>query len=133
MVKLFLIFVVLFSLLLFVDGEEAIGVAEEEPAAVEQPGIMLSDGTELSEINLRSVWAEACILMWKSLVHVKQLDLPDDQGYCCQTPYRTLYSEHQSVLALGGAKNSASPKFLRFLSERHNRGFYIYSLRKLII
>lgn len=128
--KLLLIFILFLLFCLLGSGMNRVwgrDIAMAEKSS-EQPESLFSN---ISEIEVDD-YLRANVFIRNILSPIKQLDLPEDHGHSYHLSAKILYHSNKSVLT---ARNQTfySQKFMRLLSARHINGFYIYSLRKLII
>lgn len=129
--KLLLIYMtLLFLCLLIGPGGERISLKEEVKTEVLMPSDQVS--AESTDIIADSHWLRTYCMIWKVLNPVKQLDLPSDYKSWNGIPCKSLSSSHKSYAPIP-LQESHAAQFMRFLSARHSDGFYIFSLRKLII
>lgn len=129
--KLLLIYMTLLSLCLLIGpGGERISSQEEVKSEVLMP--LSQESVDCPTIVAESHWLRTYYMMLKVLNPVKQLDLPSDYKSWNGIPCKSLSSSHKSYAPIP-LQESHAAKFMRFLSARHSDGFYIYSLRKLII
>lgn len=129
--KLLLIYLTFLSLFLLAGpGGERTSSKDEVKAEVLLSSSQIS--TESPASVAESHWLRNYYMMLRILNPVKQLDLPSDYKSWNGIPCKSLSSSHKSYAPMPLQKRHVV-KFMRFLSARHSDGFYIYSLRKLII
>lgn len=86
---------------------------------------------QISSSDNKEKLAEAYAMLG-AFTPVKQQDIPENTGSFSDFYYKTSLMNHSSLqINLHG--RMCSGDFIRFLAERHQAGFYIYSLRKLIV
>lgn len=129
--KLLLIYITLLTLCLLIGpGGERTSSKEEVKSEVLMPSARIP--VDCPTIVAESHWLRTYYMMLKVLNTVKQLDLPSDYKSWNGISCKSLSSSHKSYAQMP-LQESHAAQFMRFLSVRHSDGFYIYSLRKLII
>lgn len=130
--RLVLIFFILFSCCLWAGfGKQQTGLLTEMPQEKQETGMQVS--SKLSDHFGEQNWMRDYCLMIKVLSPVKQLDLPGDNSKSWNFLLgKTLRSE-QKAETQGRCYPLLFTQYIRFLSGRYVNGFYIYSLRELII
>lgn len=86
---------------------------------------------ELAHTEFKSM-SQPSVFLRNLFLPGKQLDLLEDNGFGFHVSSKTLYGHNRQVLT-AWVQMLHSQKFMRLLAARHDNGFYIYSLEKLII
>lgn len=105
-------------------GEEAGMETVVLPEQISREPLVMADAD--------SSWLRTYYYMLKVLNPVKQLDLAGDYKSWNGVRCKLLYSARNTFLS-GLPQVCYTSEYMRLLSVRHSDGFYIYSLRKLII
>lgn len=129
--KLFLIYIILLFLCLVMNSGGCQTFPKEEVSTeTVVPKTLISSKFPAGIAG--NNWLRSYFLMLKVLSPVKQLDLPGDYNKSWSITCKSLRSARKAILQIR-QRICYTSEYMRLLSARHTNGFYVYSLRKLIL